>query len=103
MTGHAGGVPAGPRVVVLNGINVSPLDHFLPEASGTFGRVNPDMLVWKRLPNIGNHRSTMSLLPIHGTVDNHVVDFHPVLVYENFARASGHSTHIVPSVSIVGD
>ena len=101
MTGGAGGVPTGPPVIVLNGIDVASINHFFPEHSGTLSCVNPDVFVGESLSDIGNHSCAMTLAPVDGTKDNHIVDFNPIIVHENRASADGYSPNIIPSITIV--
>ncbi len=101
MTGGAGGVPTGPPVIVLNGIDVASFDHFFPEPSGAFSCVDPNVFVRESFPDIGNHSCAMALAPVDGTKDNHIVYFNPIVVHKNHAFAYGHSPNIIPSITIV--
>ena len=89
MTGGAGGVPAGPPILVLNGINVASRDHLLPESSRAFARVDPDVMPRESLPNIGNHRRSMALFLIDGTIDNHVVNLNVIICDNDNAVGDG--------------
>ena len=86
MTGGAGGVPAGPPILVLDGIDVASRDHLLPKSSRAFARVDPDVIARERLPNVGNHGRSMALAS--GAIDLHIVNLNPVILYENNAPAN---------------
>jgi len=101
MTGDAGGVPAGPPVIVLDGIDVTSLDHLLPKSSRAFARVDPDVIPRESLPNFGNHRRSMALAS--WTIDLHIVNLNPVILWENNAPANRCFGHIVPCIPIHGN
>ena len=85
----AGRVPAGPPILVLDGIDVASLDHLLPESSRAFARVDPDMMFGECLLNIGNHRRSMPLVPILGTVDTHIVNLNVIIQDDDNAVGDG--------------
>ena len=100
MANRAGGVPARPPILILNRINLPPVNHFLPETSGTFTRIDPDVLFRKCLPNVGNHRRTMTLVSHRRVNHNHIVNFDPIVLNEHHASTVGHPSNVVPSIAL---
>ena len=101
MTGDAGGVPAGPPVIVLDGIDVASRDHLLPKSSRAFARVDPDVISWEGLPNIGNHRRSVALAS--WTIYLHIVNLNPVILWENDTPANRCLGNVVPCILISED
>jgi len=101
MTGGAGGVPAGPPILVLDGIDVASGDHLFPESSRAFCCVDPDVIFWEGLPNIGNHRRSMALAS--RAIDLHIVNLNPVILWENDAPANWCLGNVVPCILISED
>ena len=96
MADGASRVEARPRVVVLDGINVTSRDHLLPEWPCAIRCVHPDVCTGESLPDVCNHRSAVALPSVTLLADNHVVYLNRVTLLDDDASREGYPTDVNP-------
>ena len=96
MADGASRVEARPRVVVLDGINVTSRDHLLPEWPCAIRSVHPDVCTRKGLPDVCNHRSAVALPSVTLLADNHVVYLNGVTPWDDDASREGYPADVNP-------